>query len=467
MLPSGTRGRGGRRATRASTTCRRIVIGRHSRRSCWRPGGATLGSSVGRLAPDVDLIEIGGAGARAAPRRAAASRRRRPSAQRASAPAATSSRRPPARCCTALGAAARGRARPRQHRHAVPARRGGVALRYGRGPAVARGVGQVAAFDFFFVPPRFSFAVSDVQYLVTFGVMLAVGADRRPADRGPALPGARRDAPRAALARAVRGRARLSSVLDDRAGRRGRGAARVQREFRARSRVRARCRTTGCSRRRRAPRRGRPRRGHRAMGVRPRPARGPRHRHAAGSAWLYLPLKAPMRTRGVLALRPGTAAAARARAAPPARDLRRADGARARARPLRRGRAAARRCRWSRSACATRCSPRSRTTCARRSRRWSALAETSTMPEPPLSPAQTRARRSDPRRRRMRMSALVNNLLDMARLESGEVRLRPRVAAARGDRRRALRGSRDRSPGASGARPTCRPTCRWSSSTPC
>jgi len=29
-------------------------------------------------------------------------------------------------------------------------------------------------FDFYFVPPRFSFAVDDVQYLVTFGVMLAV-----------------------------------------------------------------------------------------------------------------------------------------------------------------------------------------------------------------------------------------------------------------------------------------------------
>jgi two-component system sensor histidine kinase KdpD len=32
----------------------------------------------------------------------------------------------------------------------------------------------VAAFDFFFVPPRFSFAVSDTQYLLTFAVMLAV-----------------------------------------------------------------------------------------------------------------------------------------------------------------------------------------------------------------------------------------------------------------------------------------------------
>jgi two-component system sensor histidine kinase KdpD len=33
----------------------------------------------------------------------------------------------------------------------------------------------VAAFDFFFVPPRFTFAVSDSQYLVTFAVMLIVG----------------------------------------------------------------------------------------------------------------------------------------------------------------------------------------------------------------------------------------------------------------------------------------------------
>jgi two-component system sensor histidine kinase KdpD len=33
---------------------------------------------------------------------------------------------------------------------------------------------NVAAFDFFFVPPRFTFAVSDFQYLVTFTVMLIV-----------------------------------------------------------------------------------------------------------------------------------------------------------------------------------------------------------------------------------------------------------------------------------------------------
>lgn len=50
-----------------------------------------------------------------------------------------------------------------------------VAVRLGRGPSVTATIVCVAAFDFFFVPPRFSFAVSDVQYLVTFAVMLAVG----------------------------------------------------------------------------------------------------------------------------------------------------------------------------------------------------------------------------------------------------------------------------------------------------
>ena len=50
-----------------------------------------------------------------------------------------------------------------------------VALKFGRGPAALAAFLNVAAFDFFFVPPRFSFAVSDVQYLLTFAVMLVVG----------------------------------------------------------------------------------------------------------------------------------------------------------------------------------------------------------------------------------------------------------------------------------------------------
>ena len=50
-----------------------------------------------------------------------------------------------------------------------------VALKLGRGPAALAAFLNVAAFDFFFVAPRLSFAVSDVQYLVTFAVMLVVG----------------------------------------------------------------------------------------------------------------------------------------------------------------------------------------------------------------------------------------------------------------------------------------------------
>lgn len=49
-----------------------------------------------------------------------------------------------------------------------------VAVRLGRGPAVMAAFLSVALFDFFFVPPQFSFAVNDVQYLLTFAVMLTV-----------------------------------------------------------------------------------------------------------------------------------------------------------------------------------------------------------------------------------------------------------------------------------------------------
>jgi two-component system sensor histidine kinase KdpD len=48
-----------------------------------------------------------------------------------------------------------------------------VAARLGRGPAVLAVLLSVAAFDFFFVPPYFSFAVNS-QYLVTVTVMLIV-----------------------------------------------------------------------------------------------------------------------------------------------------------------------------------------------------------------------------------------------------------------------------------------------------
>ncbi|MFS9382322.1 two-component system sensor histidine kinase KdpD [Citrobacter sp. ANG330] len=50
-----------------------------------------------------------------------------------------------------------------------------IALFYGRWPSVFATVISVVSFDLFFIAPRGTLAVSDVQYLLTFGVMLTVG----------------------------------------------------------------------------------------------------------------------------------------------------------------------------------------------------------------------------------------------------------------------------------------------------
>ncbi|UPT75311.1 MAG: DUF4118 domain-containing protein [Elusimicrobiota bacterium] len=49
-----------------------------------------------------------------------------------------------------------------------------VALRGRRGPALFASVAGVLSFDFFFVPPRYTFHVEHPQYVVTFLVMFAV-----------------------------------------------------------------------------------------------------------------------------------------------------------------------------------------------------------------------------------------------------------------------------------------------------
>jgi two-component system sensor histidine kinase KdpD len=50
-----------------------------------------------------------------------------------------------------------------------------AALRLGLKPAILTAALSVIAFDVLFVPPRFSFAVSDTQYLVTFAALFTVG----------------------------------------------------------------------------------------------------------------------------------------------------------------------------------------------------------------------------------------------------------------------------------------------------
>jgi two-component system sensor histidine kinase KdpD len=50
-----------------------------------------------------------------------------------------------------------------------------TALKLGKGPSILCAILSVAVYDFLFVPPYFSFAVSDTQYLITFAVMLIIG----------------------------------------------------------------------------------------------------------------------------------------------------------------------------------------------------------------------------------------------------------------------------------------------------
>ena len=50
-----------------------------------------------------------------------------------------------------------------------------AAVYLGRGPAILTATLSVLVFDFFFVQPRFSFAVSDTEYLLTFSGLFIVG----------------------------------------------------------------------------------------------------------------------------------------------------------------------------------------------------------------------------------------------------------------------------------------------------
>ena len=50
-----------------------------------------------------------------------------------------------------------------------------VAAKMGRWPSIAAALLSVVLFDFFFVPPKLTFAVSDTQYIITFVVMLGIG----------------------------------------------------------------------------------------------------------------------------------------------------------------------------------------------------------------------------------------------------------------------------------------------------
>ena len=130
--------------------------------------------------PEIDVIRLG---APPLPASAAPGRDPLTLGQRARQAAEERGSRPwpamPGRCATAPSPRRCRRwpsgAAPDQYRHVVPAGGGGGG-RQARPRAGGAGLGgQRGPVRFFFVQPLASFAVSDVQYLLTFGVLLAVG----------------------------------------------------------------------------------------------------------------------------------------------------------------------------------------------------------------------------------------------------------------------------------------------------
>lgn len=151
-----------------SHNLQRLVLGRARRQRL--PWSRPLHARLSRLAPDVDLLEVG-TGAAARPRTAH---------EPAQAVAAPNRMRYLWAALAGLGAALAFSPLAAWLDLANIAMLFLlvvllVAVRFGRGPSVLSTCVCVAGFDFFFVPPRYDFAVSDVQYLITFGVMLAVG----------------------------------------------------------------------------------------------------------------------------------------------------------------------------------------------------------------------------------------------------------------------------------------------------
>jgi len=165
----------------------KLVLGRAHRRA-WPAWRAPHIERLAQYAPDLDLIEIGAA--RTPPRAAGGAAVAAPGAWGDDADADGGEAAGPGRQRRAIGYLVAAAASVATALAATPLLAYLdlaniamlfllvvvlVAVRYGRGPSVLATCCSVACFDFFFVPPRFTFAISDFQYLITFVVMLAVG----------------------------------------------------------------------------------------------------------------------------------------------------------------------------------------------------------------------------------------------------------------------------------------------------
>jgi len=153
----------------------RLVVGR--RDNAWRwPGGRPLSESLSGLADELDVLQV------ALP--AETRERSAPQAEQAPLSSRLLSRQNLLGCAAALVSVALTTAVSVPLLRLISATNiamlfllcvVGVAWRFGRAPSAVAAVLAVAAFDFAFVEPRWSFAVGDAQYLVTFAVMLLVG----------------------------------------------------------------------------------------------------------------------------------------------------------------------------------------------------------------------------------------------------------------------------------------------------
>ena len=396
----------------------KIVMG-HNQASLWRPAG-TLAQQLGRVAPDVDLIEIGSAAGKGP-----TARRPAEGAQGRGSGVEPAGYLVAVAACAGMTAAClpfTGILEPANVVMLYLIAVVGVAMAYGRGPAALASVLNVGAFDFFFVPPRFTFAVGDAQYLLTFAVMLAVGlvvGQLTAGLRFQARVATHREQRSRSLFEVARG---LSSVLTTEQVVEAAGDA-VAREFRARVHIFV----LDANDRLASPQGDAD-----AAGLDAGAARWA-YDHAQdaglgtdtlpGNPWRYLPLKAPMRVRGVLALKPEeprllgvpeqrrqleTFAALTAIALERVHYVDVAQHATVQIETER-----------LRNSLLAALSHDLRTPLAG----LVGMAESLRLTTPALSAGQ-RELADELRDEALRMSTQVNNLLDMARIESGEVRLR-------------------------------------------
>ncbi len=274
----------------------KLVLGQAVRRRWWPR--ATLGQAVARLAPDIDRIEVG-----QPPRSGPAGTARVVASWPAS---STGWRRYALALAICAGTTLLSQLLVPRFALAnivmVFLLSGfGVAAWLGRGPAVLAAFVNVAAFDFFCVPPRLSFAVSDVQYLLTFAVMLVVGLVTGQLTAGlrfEARIARHREARSQALFEAARD---LSNMLTNEQAIEVAQAV-ISREFRAQVAIYV----LDLENRLQAPKidAGGLDLGTAQWALDHNQAAGLGTDTLAGSSWLYLPLKATMRSRGVLAVQP-------------------------------------------------------------------------------------------------------------------------------------------------------------------